>query len=185
MLKLILAVSADGFLATGPDDDMRWTGKTDKRVFRLLTSVGAVCGAGRTTWEQMPKLPGRRLVPLSRTAEKSAIRLSPASSGMPADDSIQIEECMTLGRFAHLHPEGWLIGGPTVAMEALGIGLVDQAFLCRSTSYIHGGMADTVTPWLTSRGESQNAGVPWSRTQRIDFEDVSVDVWSRLDARRS
>lgn len=36
-MRLLLAVSADGYLALGPEDDMKWTGPIDKAVFRLLT----------------------------------------------------------------------------------------------------------------------------------------------------
>lgn len=46
-LKLIMAVSADGFVSNGPDDHMDWTGPDDKKAFRLLTSVGGVLGAAQ------------------------------------------------------------------------------------------------------------------------------------------
>lgn len=185
MLKLIMAVSADGFLARGPDDDMRWTGKTDKKLFRLLTSVGAVCGAGTTTWRQMPELKGRRLVPISRQPGQAMKPTKPLTTGMlPAlerfvsDSTFITEPLMTLGQFAHSHPGAWLIGGPTVALEALDCNLVNQVYLCRSTVHLFEGMRDTVTPFL------ENAGSAWGRAKGIDFDDVSVDVWSRKDGRR-
>lgn len=191
MLKLILAVSADDRLAHGPDDDMRWTGKTDKKVFQLLTSVGAVCGVGSRTWELMPELPGRHVIPLSRRdglALRKRPELRPYDYGSPPVDlQYAVEHAMTLGRFAHAHPSGWLLGGPTVAMEALSCGMVDQVFMCRSRRSIDlsTAIADEVTPWLASRGERQNAGVPWTVAQRIQFDDLRVDCWSRMDARRS
>ena len=64
-LKLVMAVSKDGFVSLGTNDDMLWTGPDDKRAFRLLTSVGGVLGAGRRTFEQLPRLKGRRVICLS------------------------------------------------------------------------------------------------------------------------
>lgn len=117
-LKLILAVSDDGFLASGPRDDMRWTGFTDKQIFRLLTYSHPVMLVGRATAAVMPKLPHRQLVPLSRS---------------PADG-------MLLADAARIHPNAWLIGGPTVALEALEAGLVDLTYLCRSSAMLGGGI---------------------------------------------
>lgn len=185
MLKLIMAVSADGYLARGPSDDMAWTGGADKAVFRLLTSVGADCAAGRRTWEQMPDLPHRRLVPLTRQEGRLVHKASDATGARP-------ELSMCLGSFAHAHPNGWLLGGPSVAYEALDVGLVDQVYLCRSPAVLHGEQPafrppyrDEVTPWLMSRGESHNAGIPWRRAHRIQLDGVTVDCWSRRDAFRS
>jgi dihydrofolate reductase len=111
-LKLIMAVSADGFLAKGPDDDMTWTGSEDKLLFRLLTVLGgdpvlksrAVLLAGRRTAEQMPKLVHRAVLPISRSG-------------------------ITLGSAASLYQDAWLIGGPTLAMQALLDGLVFEAYI--------------------------------------------------------
>ena len=91
-MRLLMAVSADGFLARGPDDDMSWTGQTDKKLFRLLTLVDPLLLAGATTAKLLPKLPGRTVVPLSRR-------------GLALSDMQSVD--------------GWLIGGPTVAQEAL------------------------------------------------------------------
>jgi dihydrofolate reductase len=105
-MKLVMAVSADGFVARGPDDNMMWTGKTDKFAFRLLTlSDGQPLFAGRRTAEAMPKLPGRELYSLSRSG-------------------------LTLLEAYKQHPAGWLIGGPEVAVAALSMGLVGRAFIC-------------------------------------------------------
>lgn len=123
-LKLVMAVSADGFVARGPTDDMTWTGSTDKRVFRLLTSVGGILGAGRRTFEQLPKLEGRTVVPLSRNG-------------------------MTLIEFASQYPDAWLIGGQDIALDALRCGKLDQVFLCRSReAFLRFGIKDEITPCL-------------------------------------
>jgi dihydrofolate reductase len=119
--KLLLAVSADGFLAKGPDDDMRWTGAQDKFLFKLLTTAGddRTMLVGHKTAAAMPAiLPHRRLVPLSRDLRKG----------------------LNLDTAADRWPDAWLIGGPTVALAALQRGLVDRAYICRNIVSIFGGI---------------------------------------------
>jgi dihydrofolate reductase len=108
-LKLLMAVSADGFVARGENDDMRWTGPADKFLFKLLTTASdQVLLAGSTTYDQMPPLPHRKLVRLTR------------------------KPCgLTLRQAAHFYGEAWLIGGPTIALEALSLGLVERAYISR------------------------------------------------------
>ncbi len=112
-MKLLLASSADGYFAKGPDDDMKWTGSTDKAIFRLLTmSEGSdVLLAGSRTFDQMPPLPHRIMVRVSR---------KPKPGGT------------TLEWAAKKWPNAWLIGGPTVAEAALELGLITRAFICIS-----------------------------------------------------
>ena len=115
-MRLIMAVSNDGYVAQGPKDDMSWTGDADKRAFRLLTSVGGgVCGVGSTTFDLMPKLKGRKLWRLTSS---------------PGDHGGHQGLACTLGWFAHSYPGAWLLGGPTLAQAAFDIGLIDEAFFC-------------------------------------------------------
>ncbi len=103
-MRLLMVVSADGFLCSGPADDMMWTGSMDKRLFRVLTGVGRVCAAGSTTRDIVRNLPGRTLFGLSRHG-------------------------YTLEDFAGDHPDGWLLGGLTVAVAALRAKLLDEVHL--------------------------------------------------------
>ncbi len=107
-MRLILAVSADGYLCSGPDDDMSWTSNEDKRLFRVLTSVGSVLAAGRVTAELLKRsgltLEGRSLHSISR------------------------KSCVLSG-FARRYPEAWLLGGPTIAMAARSEGLLSEVHL--------------------------------------------------------
>jgi dihydrofolate reductase len=143
-MKLLLAVSQDGFLCRGPDDDMRWTGPADKAVFRLLTMASSSpLFAGKRTAAQMPKLPGRRLLALSTTG-------------------------LTLHMAAMMHPDAWLIGGPTVAMSALRDGLIKRAFLCHCSRVLGGG-------WPV---EQLAQLMPPDPSQRIRLGDVDVLIFT-------
>lgn len=117
-LKLVMAVSADGFVAKGPRDDMRWTGHLDKQLFKLLTVSHPVLLVGRKTFEVMPKLPWRRVVPLSR------------------DPTLGV----TLEQAVSLYPGAWLGGGAEVAETALRAGLVETTYLCRVGARLGGGL---------------------------------------------
>jgi dihydrofolate reductase len=108
-MKLIMAVSADGYVARGPDDDMSWTGREDKAVFQLMTlSTDAPLLAGRRTADFLPRLRARTLQPLS---------LDPAKG-------------MTLEQAFARWPDAWLIGGQTVAERAIAKGFIDRTYLC-------------------------------------------------------
>lgn len=117
-LKLIMAVSADGFVAKGPCDDMRWTGFTDKQVFRLLTASHPILLVGRQTAGVMPQLPWRRVVTLSRSSSKG----------------------ITLERAAADYPGAWLGGGAQVALAALEAGLIETSFICHTSAMLGQGV---------------------------------------------
>lgn len=124
-LKLIMAMSTDGFLCRGPEDDMRWTGYSDKRIFHALTMTGGVMGAGRKTFDLLPPLHGRTLVCISRSGSDEKF-----------DRQGHRWPVMSLGMFAHRYPGAWLLGGPTVACEALNTHMVDEVHLCQSPAFI-------------------------------------------------
>ncbi|WID42031.1 dihydrofolate reductase [Pseudomonas phage ZQG1] len=118
-MNLLLAVSKDGFLCKGPDDDMKWTGPLDKFAFKLLTmSSDQPLLAGSTTYNMMPKLPGRSLYRLSQKGEGG----------------------LTLEEAHFYYPHAWVIGGPTVAEQALKKGLIDRVFLCSVDKALKGGV---------------------------------------------
>lgn len=106
-MRLLMAVSRDGYLCKGPDDDMSWTGEADKRVFKSLSLVYGVCFMGsRTAAIMKAKLPGRTLHTLSRSGS------------------------FTLQTASIQYPHAWLLGGPTVAYRAIVSDYVNEAHLC-------------------------------------------------------
>jgi dihydrofolate reductase len=143
-MKLIMAVSKDGYVARGENDDMAWTGPDDKTVFKLLTHVGGLpLGVGRKTFEMIPKLPGRSLVSLSMDPTKGC----------------------TFTSFYDQYPDAWLIGGQTIAMQAIEREMVDQVFLCRSPQVLGRGVK---IDWRLSQFSHLSS--------LIKFGDVVVEV---------
>lgn len=135
-MRLLLAVSADGYLADGPEDDMKWTGPIDKAVFRLLTLSDGndILYAGSRTFDQMPQLPGRRLERLSRSGKTVTVA-------------------------AHTDRHSWLIGGAEVALEALRQGLIDRAFICISPALLGSGIPfQPLARYLPAAGHTIKVG---------------------------
>ena len=164
-MRLVMGVSSDGYLARSREDDMRWLGRTDKGLFRVLTGVGGVCGVGARSAECMPNvLAGRELKVITR-------------SGLGMD----------LTAFGRLHPDGWLLGGPTLAMCALSNDLLDEVHMCRSDRYAFGpegdtvgdGMRDCVTTFLENynRPRSYQMHRRWELAMTTRVDEVTVETW--------
>lgn len=156
-----MAVSADGFLARERGDRMDWLGATDKAVFRILTGVGGVCAVGSVTAECMPRrLHGRELVVLSRGG-------------------------VTLDEFHATHPDGWLLGGPTLAMAALGREMLNEVHVCRSDRrafpdpMVAGAIGDCVTRFLRSRPRASGEPYYWEMSMETPVGDLQVERWVR------
>lgn len=118
--RVLMAISRDGYLAKNADDDMKWTGATDKALFRILTFASPTLLAGRKTAEMMPPLKGREIISISRDSEKG----------------------LSLQQAAAQHPNAWLIGGGSVVKAALDAGLVDYIYLSWVSAPIRSGV-----PW--------------------------------------
>lgn len=166
-MKLIMAVSKDGFVARGPEDDMSWTGPIDKAVFRLLTSTSDVLAVSAKSLEMMPEeMPGRGRVYALSTNPKRGIALED---------------------FASIHPDAWLLGGQELAMFALKNGFVTKAYLCRALGteiWQPERIEDRLTPYFTKRRYQKGAGAWWDQTMRVKIHDLVVEVWERGSAVR-
>lgn len=151
MLKLIMAVSADGFVARGPDDPMNWLGPTDKGIFKLLTtqSSPSVLIRSRRTALAMPHaLAGRDFVTVSRKG--------------PLD----------LREAAKAYRDAWLVGGQELALAGIEAGLVSGAWLCVSQRYCFDGVPSRLKECLTASGIKL--------VMETQVNDVKVQRYSRV-----
>ncbi|ADK73416.1 dihydrofolate reductase [Roseobacter phage RDJL Phi 1] len=160
-MRLILGVSADGFLAREKNDRMDWLGPTDKAVFRILTGVGGVCGVGARSAACMPpNLHGRDMVILSRNGRR-------------------------LEDFAYSHPDGWLLGGPTLAMAALEQDLLSEVHICRSSRkafpepMVAGAIGDCVTRYLKANQRCPGVRTWWHLGLETPIGDLKVERWKK------
>ena len=180
-LKLVMATSRDGIVSLGPDDDMLWTGESDKKAFRLLTSVGGVLGAGRRTFENLPVLKGRTVRCLShrrgRVAHPQPKQSYCLDGEAVANGTYASSEMLTLDEFAQQFPQGWLIGGQTVALEALASKQVNEVFMCRAPIDLRYEVRlattfqqDSMTPWL-------RVNARWTQTDEFTVGDTRIEVW--------
>lgn len=51
----LYAVSFNGYMADGPDDDMKWTGKLDKKIFKLLTTISRDVVVSKNLYNMLPE----------------------------------------------------------------------------------------------------------------------------------
>jgi len=161
-MKLIMAVSGDGFVAKGPDDDMSWVGPIDKAVFKLLTSTSDVLAVSAKSLEYMPKeLPGRgRLFGLSTDPRR----------GVPLED------------FAAMYPNAMLLGGQELGLYAMKNGFVDKAYICRALNAQADGpqsIRDKLTDYFARRRYTKGRGSWWDQTMRVKMDDLLVEVYER------
>lgn len=157
-MKVLLAVSADGFVAKHGRDDMSWTGKQDKQLFRLLTNLDdEPLAVGAATLPLMPALKGRRIIGLSRT---------PNSRGR---GGYHIEDWMTLLELERWFPKAWVIGGQSVALEAVRAGYVDRVVLSRVQTLLDVGIA--LSPELRDFG---------TRVCLAQFSETVVELRQRV-----
>lgn len=123
-MRLIMAVSGDGFVARDDQDTMAWTGATDKALFKLLTLTGSrILAASAKTARLMPKLKGREVLELSRNG-------------------------LTLAQFAVRYPLGTLLGGQTLALAALEWRLLSEVILMRLAKTLGQGQPDLLSAEL-------------------------------------
>lgn len=164
-MKLIMAISRNGYVARSADDDMSWTGPADKAVFKLLTSTHPVLAVSAKTLEYMPKsLPGRgKLYALSTDPRK----------GMSLED---------MTRFA---PDAWLLGGQEIALYALKNGFVTKAYLCIADTDVEPrpeAIQDRLRPYFEGRRYVKGRGSWWDQTLRVTIDGLMVEVWERGSA---
>lgn len=63
IVRIIAAITADGFIARGPEHAADWTSKEDKRLFVELTKKAGVMIMGSRTYDTIGRpLPGRKTV---------------------------------------------------------------------------------------------------------------------------
>lgn len=114
-MRILMAISANGYTAQGPDDRMAWTGRHDKQLFRALTMVdGGFMLAGTSTYTMM-------LQNKKAFGGRSLFQVSTKHPGITLEDYHNRER-----RFQY-----WLIGGQTVALAALRKGFVTEVHLSR------------------------------------------------------
>lgn len=164
-MKLIMAVSGDGFVAKGPDDDMSWTGPIDKAVFKLLTSTSDVLAVSAKSLEFMPQeLPGRgKLYGLSTDPRRG----------------VQLED------FAAMFPDAWLLGGQELALYAMKNGFVDKAYICRALDAQADGpsaIRDKLTDYFARRRYTKGRGSWWDQVMRVKMDQLLVEVYERGSA---
>lgn len=89
---IIVAMTADGFIAKGHDHVTTWTSKADKNFFKEKTKEAGVIVMGSKTFETIGRaLPGRRNIVLSRTKKFDDIDGIETSAESPGELVARLE----------------------------------------------------------------------------------------------
>lgn len=124
MLDVIMAVSQDGFVCRDDKDDMSWTGREDKAIFKTVTHGRKLC-CGKGTYDLLPL----SMKNVTMRLDREVLNLLMASN----------EDCM-------------LIGGQTVVMAALRYRFVRYVYLTKVNRNLEHGVPDLIHPYLFESG---------------------------------
>ena len=147
-MKTMFVESANHYLAKGPNDDLRWTGVLDKKLFRLLTSFGSgVCICSKHTYNLLPQNmladPARRYIVAEKTGKNSLVALN------------------------QVHPGAFLICGPKLLQIAYNLSILDT-IVVTTTKFDIDGDEKYKNPLV------KNLKNP---TTKIDFGDIILSIY--------
>lgn len=162
MLRSIIAVSKDGYVAREEFDDMMWLGRTDKKIFRILTASCGIMATSKKTAALMPKkLDGRKLFTLSRKVQDG-------------DFSTHNLDWFYDHYTSH---EAWLIGGQELLLKALKEKYIGEIHICKSSNFAYPirnmGIKDEITKFLQT-------DIHWNMAMATQLLDVEVQCWRFL-----
>ena len=110
-MKALYATSFNGYMAKGPDDDMSWTGKVDKQLFKLITTVAQVCVISKNLSNMLPdkvlKDPNRKFIICDKDVDERNLR-----------------------KCNFWYSDAILLGGPLFIKEALKEDVIDMVIEC-------------------------------------------------------
>jgi dihydrofolate reductase len=145
----IAAMSADGYIARAPRDDVSWSSPEDKRMFAATSRHAGVIVMGRKTFDSMPApLPDRLQVVMTSTPAN--YQSLPGHVEFTANNPQTILRDLAERQFQ----EVVIGGGGAVYAQFVGAGLVDELWL-------------TVEPLLFGAGVPLLQGTPMERRMRL------------------
>lgn len=150
-MKAIYVRSYNRVMATGPEDDMSWTGSLDKKLFRLLTTALKIVIVSKNCKDHLPKcmFDGVRLF-------KSVDRQTSLYS---------------LKDYNTLYPDAALIGGPRFIRAALDEGVIDTVIETTIMDVLPS-RPEYMAPDLKEKG--------FEKVAEIKFDDITiVKIWEK------
>ena len=145
----IAAMSADGYIARAPRDDVSWSSREDKRMFAATSRHAGVVVMGRKTFDNMPEpLPDRLQVVMTSTPD--SYHTVPGHVEFTASDPRAILRDLAERQFQ----EVVIGGGGGVYAQFVSAGLVDELWL-------------TIEPLLFGAGVPLLRGTPFERRMRL------------------
>ncbi len=120
-LTIIAAVNNRGVIGDSSKTGLLWKDKEDLKRFKEIT-MGRTLIVGRKTYENMPPLPGRKVIVVSRgVSDKLLTRIEnePGTEFMPFETAV------------YDFPDAWVIGGGEIYRAAIATGRVKHWYISR------------------------------------------------------
>ena len=152
-MKAILVESANGYMATGPNDTMTWTPVLDKQIFNLLTTIEGKCVCSKHTYSLLPQKmlndPAREFI----VAEKMGAKSLPV---------LNIR-----------YPNAFLVGGPVFLKAAYDMSVVDTIIISTTRKPIES----------TERYRNPFYGKLREPVKTINFDGLTVRIYKTQHGR--
>lgn len=152
-MKAILVESANGYMATGPNDTMTWTPVLDKQIFNLLTTIESKCVCSKHTYSLLPQKmlndPAREFI----VAEKMGAKSLPVLNIM--------------------YPNAFLVGGPVFLKTAYDMSVIDTIIISTTRKPIES----------TERYKNPFYGNLREPVKTINFDGLTIRIYKTQHGR--
>ncbi len=177
-MKVIMGVSADGYTAKGPHDDMSWTPLLDRQIFRAMTLTGGgKLVMGSNTYKSLVRIGDR--IGTNKDIHEATL---PNRSKFVATMDSKLRDDINLSGYTDWEAghadcamlewnDAWLIGGQTLVNSCLAQGVVTEVNLAYNDVKLGGGTRDLVSRFL-------NIDDRWKLVARTKFRaDLCMHHW--------
>lgn len=149
-MKAIFVESANGYLAKSDSDNMSWTPKLDKKIFKLLTyTCGGVCVCSKKTYGLLPPQmlndTGRKFIVAERDGANSLINLNKK------------------------FPNAVLVGGPTFLTQAYKHNVIDTFIVTTIATKIES----------SEKFKNPFREILTKPQTTINFPDMAINIYSQ------
>lgn len=123
VIRLMVAITADGKIARNADHFPDWTGKADKKLYVQITKKAGVMIMGSKTFDIIGRvLPGRKTVVMTRNPERRSDREDLVFTSDPAEKVLT--DLANQG-----YAEAIVVGGAQINQLFAANGLIDELIL--------------------------------------------------------
>lgn len=159
-MKAVFVQSANGYLASGPTDDMLWTPSLDKKIFKLLCyAFGGVMVCSRHTYD---------LLPIKMKEDPNRTYIIAEGEGNNSLENLN-----------KLYPHAVLVGGPTFLKAAYNAKVIDEMIVTTVGTYIKG------TQYYLNPFKKLLENHPFERSINFKLDNMKIQIYIPFNCNRN